>query len=784
MSVDLLLVNPPLWNAFAPHLAVPLLLAVAKEAGFQARGLDLSAESMDCLLSPSGLAALEDRLVARAGSADELTDRRARRGLMLMPHVVSHIDAAKDTLRSLAALADPVATRQANITLRNALWVASAAFDRAKIDLFANDLYHSARSSAEVLAATTDLDRNVYRWAFEYLGLADRITELNPAVIGISVSADTQLVAAMTVARMARETGWGGQLVLGGNFVTRIATRWRQRHPFFDLVDSMVLHEGEDAIIAACANAVTRRSRPVPGEVRPDGDRLVRTQTKTVDLECLPAPDYRDFDLTKYLAPGPILPTYASRSCAWDCAFCSIPFASNKFRSRSSERIVAEMTTLERRHGARHFCLVDEIATTHSLRTLSDELLDHRKDYSWYAETRVSAAWKRPLTDRLYASGCRRLSLGIESYNQRVLDKMRKGTKVEVIDSSIEAFLRSGIPVHLFCIVGFPGETAAEAARTIDYASGVCARASDEFGLPETTWAAAPFVLDLHSPVGQQPHEYGLIIIPPPPEEDLALTVDYQMVGGSLKQEDSWRLMCTVEAVDQWPDSDRREPVWFGFPAIRHIEERLFLRACEKVPTDETSHHIAAIRPGQLLQLVPDVAFGRLEGSDGKLTDAVYSPESDAVVYLPPGLAEQLRRGGLAAELVARTAADPVLRAEIAETVAALGRMRVFVGVDEQRLTSEAVRHRVIRREVGAEGHYDSAAGWATLSSRATGQRLRTGSLGFGLFLLSAEGVRLDDARLDRLPGTVGQRRELAVEMVKAGLVCLDSAASVDPGKA
>jgi hypothetical protein len=786
MPVDLLLINPPLWNAFAPHLAVPLLLAVAKEHGYRARGMDLSAEAMDFLLSPEGLAATYARLLARADSDDARIRGRARRALLLLPHLIDDLPAAKAAVRSLAGLTDPETTARAETTLRNALWTCSAAFDGANVDLVANDLYYSARSTVEVLSATTDPDRNVYRWAFDLMGVGDRIAQLDPAVIGISVSADTQLVAAMTLARMARESGWAGRLVMGGNFVTRIATRWRQRHPFFDLVDSMVLFEGEEAIVTVCANQLGTTTAPVPGEVRAVGDGLARMPTRTVDLSTLPVPDYSDFDLDRYFAPGPVLPTYASRSCAWDCAFCSIPFASNKFRARRADRIVAEMTTLRQRHGARHFYLVDEIATSHSLRELSDELIAQQKDLRWYAETRFSAAWKPALTGKLYESGCRRLSLGLESYNQPVLDRMRKGTKVDVIESNVRAFLQAGIPVHLFCIIGFPGETVAEAQRTIDFATRTCAEARTAYQVNETTWAAAPFVLDLHSPVGQHPHEYGITLVPPPPAEDLALTVDYRVDDG-MGQDESWRLMRSVEAVDD--GSEPQDPFWFDFPPIRHVEERLFLRACERVPPDpDPPAWLATPAVDAAYRLDAGTVVGRLDtDAHGVQRTAVYSPHRDAILYLPTvdGLADILRSGGRLESLARRiaTLAGGDHLDDVRQTVHAMHRLGFFAGWSPDPLTDATLRGCVIRREVGARGHFDHQRGRGMLWSTTVRARMRTGPAGFGLFLLARDGVRVDDPRLGKPPFRPADIADLAREMVRMRLAygLVDDSDTADP---
>ena len=69
----------------------------------------------------------------------------------------------------------------------------------------------------------------------------------------------------------------------------------------------------------------------------------------------------------------------------------------------------------------------------------------------------------------LYESGCRKLIFGLESYNQRVLDSMKKGVELEVIDRIVEECIRIGIGMHFYLITGFPTETPAEARESVDF---------------------------------------------------------------------------------------------------------------------------------------------------------------------------------------------------------------------------------------------------------------------------------------------------------------------------
>ena len=105
--------------------------------------------------------------------------------------------------------------------------------------------------------------------------------------------------------------------MFGGNYVTRLFSNQASPHPFFALIDHALLFEGEESLPLFCDRQFDGKSFPVPGEVVQRDGRLVHTPSRDVDLDRNAPPDFSDLPLHKYLAPGPVLPTYASRSCMW-----------------------------------------------------------------------------------------------------------------------------------------------------------------------------------------------------------------------------------------------------------------------------------------------------------------------------------------------------------------------------------------------------------------------------------------------------------------------------------
>ena len=67
-------------------------------------------------------------------------------------------------------------------------------------------------------------------------------------------------------------------------------------------------------------------------------------------------------------------------------------------------------------------------------------------------------------------AGFRLIKLGIESANQRTLDRIDKGTSVEALVRGCKEAKQVGLSPHLTTMIGYPWETRDEARRTLDLA--------------------------------------------------------------------------------------------------------------------------------------------------------------------------------------------------------------------------------------------------------------------------------------------------------------------------
>ena len=137
-------------------------------------------------------------------------------------------------------------------------------------------------------------------------------------------------------------------------------------------------------------------------------------------------------------------------------------------RQPSADFLFEQIRNLIQETGVRAVLFTDDEGSPRMIEKLCGRFLAANLRFIWG----IAFRFDRGLTlDRLKTfrlAGCSNISLGFESYNDRVLGLMDKGTSVELIDQNLASMLSAGIRPSLSAIAGFPTETEAEARRTFE----------------------------------------------------------------------------------------------------------------------------------------------------------------------------------------------------------------------------------------------------------------------------------------------------------------------------
>ncbi|MFH1030667.1 MAG: radical SAM protein [bacterium] len=166
----------------------------------------------------------------------------------------------------------------------------------------------------------------------------------------------------------------------------------------------------------------------------------------------------------------PYMAISTSRGCPGRCTFCTAPyFEGNRLRFQSAKYVLEEIEYFIN-NGIKEIYFRDETFFVDKERDyfILNKIIDDKMDLTWLANARVGLITEDTLKLAKKA-GCHTIKFGVESGNQELLNKMRKGYKKE---RAIEVFNfcnKIGMKTHAHVMVGVPGETEKTVNETIDF---------------------------------------------------------------------------------------------------------------------------------------------------------------------------------------------------------------------------------------------------------------------------------------------------------------------------
>jgi radical SAM superfamily enzyme YgiQ (UPF0313 family) len=191
------------------------------------------------------------------------------------------------------------------------------------------------------------------------------------------------------------------------------------------------------------------------------------------DLDSLPFParhlvrDHRDRYYNPKLGVKPFTSVYASRNCRYKCVFCvpcSLSFARELEHRRqhegkkppvgvrSAKNVIAEFELLKS-EGYRGAVFLDDQFIWDEGRTVEMCEGIGRTGIIWGCASRADFITERAVA-AMAAAGCRFIDIGAESFDQRILDDVRKGLKIETVEKAIEIIRKHGIDAKINILVG------------------------------------------------------------------------------------------------------------------------------------------------------------------------------------------------------------------------------------------------------------------------------------------------------------------------------------------
>ncbi|MCP4119284.1 MAG: radical SAM protein [Desulfobacteraceae bacterium] len=425
----MILIYPPCGKACEPPAGVALLAGALKR------------HNIDCTVIDANLEA--QLWLARSGNhpADKWTQR-----------AVAHYDRNLSDLRRPELYNNRDRYRQRVMDVNRVIASTLDARFRLTLADYGDSSLSPVKSRDLVTAAETFGDNPFFPYFEERL--APRIEASAPSSIGISLCFLSQALTAFALVGWIRSRFPGTRIIMGGGLVSSWMSSPLWNDPFKGLVDLMVKGNGEGKVLE------------LSGSHAVEGERF--------------RPDFDFCDWEGYLAPGRILPFRTATGCYWSkCRFCPEKAEGGRYRPEKNRDLLTDLTDLYDRYRPDHVHFLDDALSPSFLRTLAKQELP----FTWYGFVRFT----RDLTDpdfcrALYRSGCRMLKLGLESGDQKVLDRMNKGTDLDTATQVLSALKQANIATYVYLLFGTSFETEAGAEKTLSYV----AEHSDRIGFLNT----------------------------------------------------------------------------------------------------------------------------------------------------------------------------------------------------------------------------------------------------------------------------------------------------------
>ncbi len=380
-----------------------------------------------------------------------------------------------------------------------------------------------------------------------------------PQLVLLSVPFPGSVYAAFRIAQTIKADNPAIVTVLGGGFVN---TELRELSDprVFDYFDFVTLDDGERPLLALLEHLDGQRgrSRLVRTYVR-EGDagsgtvRYINLAEPDIPFAEVGTPTWDGLPLDRYLSILDMLnPMHrlwsdggwnkltVAHGCYWKkCSFCDVSLDYiGRYDGIAATTLVDRIEAVVAETGQTGFHFVDEAAPPKALKAMADELARRNRAISWWGNIRFEKSFTPELCRQLADSGCIAISGGLEVASDRLLKLMKKGVSVDQVARVTKGFSDAGILVHAYLMYGFPTQTVQDTVDALEYVRQLFDAGCIQSGFFHR------FVCTVHSPVGQNPEEYGVKLKPLPPisfaKNDVGFTdptgVDHDTLGVALNK--------------------------------------------------------------------------------------------------------------------------------------------------------------------------------------------------------------------------------------------------------
>lgn len=260
------------------------------------------------------------------------------------------------------------------------------------------------------------------------------------------------------------------RIILGGPHPTVVPKECMEANSNIDFV---VRYEGEETFLELIKNI--EKPKQIKGIAYRNGDNIIVNPDRSLlkNLDKYNA-NWSSINPKKYLYPFPregLVPTAgiaAMRGCPYHCRYCTRLFG-NKVRMRKPQKVYEEMKYIKETFDITHFFFYDECFGLDKKWLLEFLRLIMKLDIKFFCMSRANLIFE-PRIREMKKAGLVKMSVGVESGNQQILDNEKKDITLGDCIYAYKILNKYGIETRGSFIFGHPNETHKTARETIEFA--------------------------------------------------------------------------------------------------------------------------------------------------------------------------------------------------------------------------------------------------------------------------------------------------------------------------
>ncbi len=408
--------------------------------------------------------------------------------------------------------------------------------------------------------------------------LEEQIKTHTPDLIGFTIPFPGNLFAALRCSQFIKQFYADIHVAFGGGYCNT-ELRSLEDPRIFELVDFISLDDGEGPLL--------KMLQYLDGEVNIDElERTFVLENEEVVYKnhlpntihhhsSLPAPNYVGLPFDKYVSfldvVNPMHRMWTdkrwnkltiSHGCYWrQCSFCdvSLDYIGN-YQNTTADDLVNKIEKIVQDTGITGFHFVDEAAPPSMLKALSKRLIERKVSITWWTNIRFEKTFNNELCDLMAKAGCIAVTGGLEVASDRLLAKMKKGVDIAQVSRVTHNFSKCGILVHAYLMYGFPTQSQQETIDSLE----VVRQLFEKNCIQSAFWHQ--FTTTVHSPVGKNPDEFGIIITGPEFEGFAQNDLWHEDPEGTEHTNYTEGLNKALQSFLNRSDFDKRVDEWFEFP--------------------------------------------------------------------------------------------------------------------------------------------------------------------------------------------------------------------------